>query len=124
MFFRLDKENKIIDCSEEKYADDCLFTNDKIERDFTGQLVFATDKQTDEYKKAFLKFCENQEKEKLRVKRNDECFSIINRGKLWYNTLTAEQLLELENWYKLWLDVTQSKIEPKKPEFLCDKSKE
>ena len=54
-------------------------TNDKIERDFTGQLVFATDKQTDEYKKAFLKFCENQEKEKhcvcsaflVRVERKD-----------------------------------------------------
>jgi len=120
MFFRLDKENKIIDCSEEKYADDCLFTNDKIERDFTGQLVFATDKQTDEYKKAFLEFKENQEKDRLRIKRKEECFEIINRGKLWYDTLSEEQIAELRNWYKSWLDITQSKTEPKKPEFLCD----
>jgi len=120
MFFRLDKENKIIDCSEEKYADDCLFTNDKIERDFTGQLVFATDKQTDEYKKAFLEFKENQKKDRLRIKRKEECFEIINRGKLWYDTLSEEQIAELRNWYKSWLDITQSKTEPKKPEFLCD----
>lgn len=124
MFFRLDKENKIMDCGEEKYADDCLFTNDKIERDFTGQLVFATDKQTDEYKKSFKEFKENQEKGMLRAKRNKECFEIINRGKLWYDTLSEEQLSELKNWYKLWLDITQSKIEPKMPDFLCGKTKE
>lgn len=53
--------------------------------------------------------------EELRQQREEECFSIINRGALWYNTLTEEQLTELQTWYKAWLDVTETKIVPKKP---------
>lgn len=56
--------------------------------------------------------------EYLRAKREIECFSIINRGKLWYDTLTPEQLEELQTWYLLWLDVTITLIEPTRPEWL------
>ena len=56
--------------------------------------------------------------EELRMKREQECFSIINRGKLWYDTLTPEQLAELQKWYTSWLDVTETLEEPIKPEWL------
>lgn len=62
----------------------------------------------------------------LRTRRETECFTIINRGVLWYNTLTEEQRLELDKWYKEWLDVTDKYVEgidietiiPKTPEWL------
>ena len=43
----------------------------------------------------------------LRYQRELECFSVINRGKLWYNTLTDEQLIQLQVWYTKWLNVTE-----------------
>ena len=54
----------------------------------------------------------------LRRDREEQCFPIINRGILWYNELTAEQLDELEKWYKDWLDVTITKIIPEKPSWI------
>lgn len=56
--------------------------------------------------------------EELRVQRESECFNIINRGKLWYDNLTEQQLIELNNWYKEWLDVTITKVIPVKPKWL------
>jgi hypothetical protein len=54
----------------------------------------------------------------LRQQRIDECFSIVNRGSLWYNTLTEDQINELNEWYKKWLDVTQTKEIPEKLTWL------
>lgn len=54
----------------------------------------------------------------LRHKREQECFPIINRGQLWYNKLTPEQIEELDQWYCDWLNVTETKVEPSKPEWL------
>lgn len=56
--------------------------------------------------------------EELRAKRETECFSIINRGKLWYDTLTPEQTEELNEWYRAWLEVTETLVEPTKPEWI------
>ena len=57
----------------------------------------------------------------LRGLREKECFSVINRGKLWYNLLTNEQLTELKNWYTDWLNVTDTLEIPVKPEWLNNK---
>lgn len=54
----------------------------------------------------------------LRSKREFECFSVVNRGALWYEGITVQQYLELQKWYKDWLDVTETKIIPSKPEWL------
>lgn len=54
----------------------------------------------------------------LRLKREHECFSVINRGQLWYNTLTEQQKIELNDWYLAWLDVTETRIIPQKPQWL------
>ena len=57
----------------------------------------------------------------LRKKREEICFPIINRGKLWYDSLSSEQYQELKDWYKKWLDVTETNIIPETPEWLNDK---
>lgn len=54
----------------------------------------------------------------IRYLRERECFSVINRGSLWYDTLTDEQKEELKVWYHDWLDVTETKIVPDKPIWL------
>lgn len=62
----------------------------------------------------------------LRSIREKECFSVINRGQLWYASLTYEQVAELDVWYKEWLDITDNyeagagikKIIPVKPKWL------
>lgn len=62
---------------------------------------------------------QNQQKLlELRKQREEECFSIINRGQLWYNTLTDWQLKELDEWYKAWLNITDTKIIPESPTWL------
>lgn len=49
----------------------------------------------------------------LRARREYECFSYVNRGALWYNTLTSEQQQELNTWYQAWLNVPQVYLETK-----------
>lgn len=54
----------------------------------------------------------------IRELREDVCFPIINRGELWYRTLTDEQVEELNQWYVNWLDAPQTKNIPEKPTWL------
>ena len=61
---------------------------------------------------------EPSEEEKIRWQRDMECFPIINRGKLWYDKLTEEQLAELNVWYEAWLDAPQTLVIPTKPTWL------
>ena len=56
--------------------------------------------------------------EHLRMHRETECFPIINRGAPWYNRLTAGQKAELDTWYQSWLDVTETKVIPEKPQWV------
>ena len=61
---------------------------------------------------------EDEKNEKLRLKREQKCFPIINRGQLWYKKLTQEQINELDQWYNDWLNITETKVEPTKPMWL------
>lgn len=54
----------------------------------------------------------------LRLRRDEECFTMINRGGLWYDLLTKSEKDELLEWYHAWLDVTLTGIIPSKPEWL------
>jgi hypothetical protein len=54
----------------------------------------------------------------LRYERELVCFPVINRGKLWYDSLTPEELDELEAWYQAWLDAPQTGIVPNTPSWL------
>lgn len=57
----------------------------------------------------------------LRRRREVECFSIINRGKPWYDLLTIEQEAELKEWYLAWLNVTETQVIPVRPKWLNEK---
>ena len=65
-----------------------------------------------------LQEVEKIELNQLRAQREEECFPVINRGQLWYNQLTQEQIVQLNTWYQAWLDVTATKIIPTKPSWL------
>lgn len=54
----------------------------------------------------------------LRNIREIECYPYINRGELWYSTLTELQKAELQVWYTQWLNVTDTFIKPTKPTWL------
>lgn len=57
----------------------------------------------------------------FRKQRETECFPIVNRGKLWYDCLSFEQLAELRKWYEDWLNVTETLVIPIKPKWLKNK---
>ena len=57
-------------------------------------------------------------KDDYRRRREVECFSIINRGQLWYENISAEQQLELRAWYQAWLDVTDTLVVPERPVWI------
>lgn len=57
---------------------------------------------------------------RLRNKRERVCFRVINRGQPWYNTLSTEQLVEIQTWYQAWLDAPQTLVEPVAPAWLQD----
>lgn len=57
-------------------------------------------------------------KSELRHRREAECFSVINRGQLWYEGVSLTQLFELRQWYKAWLNVTETMVVPEKPAWL------
>lgn len=72
----------------------------------------------EEYDLFMSKEEEKDELRELRARREQECFSIVNRGKLWYDNLTEEQLIELNTWYKAWLDVTETRVVPETPSWI------
>ncbi len=84
-----------------------------------AMLVFVLDEQKKENHIAFLanQEVENQ-KESLRQAREKECFVYVNRGALWYATLSEEQIAEFNQWYQDWLNVTNTLVAPPKPIWL------
>lgn len=59
------------------------------------------------------------DEEIIRQRRQAECFSTIDRkSQLWWNHLTEEKKQELNKWYEAWLNATETKVIPVKPEWL------
>jgi hypothetical protein len=79
-----------------------------------GEIV--SDGGTERSRSVYLKL----QKEELRDRRKLECYPIVNRGQVWYDTLTSEQRRELSSWYTAWLDVTETLEVPEKPFWLKD----
>ncbi len=75
--------------------------------------------------KVYIPYTEEElfakETEQLRERRKTECFSVINRGKLWYDALSLNQLSELEAWYHAWLNVTETREIPSAPLWINNK---
>jgi len=57
----------------------------------------------------------------IRARREVECFPIVNRGKLWYETLTQDQTIELRSWYYTWLNAPETGIIPQPPSWINQK---
>lgn len=60
----------------------------------------------------------DEQKASLRTRREKECFSVVNRGWIWYSTLTLSQWRELRSWYLAWLDVTDTLTVPERPSWV------
>lgn len=122
MTYYYDKEKDIF------YNDETLFDIDK-----TRFIVYTED----EYNKLWncdefhyivqdpetklprqFKVDDEEEKNILRIKREQECYPIINRGQFWYSHLNDEQKQELNEWYEKWLNVTETKTIPERPSWL------
>ena len=56
--------------------------------------------------------------DEYRIRREKECFSVVDRSWLWYENLTSEQKEELRIWYQGWLDGTPTQTVPEKPAWL------
>lgn len=74
--------------------------------------ILKKDDEKDKVERAELK------KSRLRERRKLECFSYINRGQLWYASLSVKQLAELTTWYTAWLKVTDTMEVPARPSWL------
>lgn len=75
-----------------------------------GRLVF--DKAKDDEDRL------EEHRSDLRLRRETECFSYINRGYMWYSALTLLQWIELKRWYLAWLRVTETLTPPDKPSWI------
>lgn len=54
----------------------------------------------------------------IRARREKECYSVINRGQLWYEGISLPRLAELRKWYKAWRDAPATLIVPERPDWL------
>ena len=111
--FNIDKYNEAYD-----FVIKNNYTIKEIEKDSNGERQFKIVEIPPLTEEARL--------ELLRSNRESDCFTIINRGELWYNKLTENQKQELSEWYQKWLDVTEETnkdengnyIIPEKPNWL------
>lgn len=115
MFYK--RENgRIIMFSVENF-DGATETEENIIHEFDG-FYLESETKTETFAKRKKAFEEQQALNQLRARRETECFSIINRGQIWYGTLTNEQIAELNEWYRAWLNATDTKAIPDKPTWL------
>lgn len=99
---------------DDTYADKVIFAG---ENNLTIEEI-APDENGRRFKFVDLDIPEVDELAELRYKREVECFSILDKCPFWYERFTDEQKEELKVWYKAWLDVTETKIVPEKPDFI------
>ena len=118
MWYKKDVSGNICEICSLPVDDSYLYSEDEIVFNYAGKLIFKSETQTEEYKDAEAAFIENQNKEAIRTMRTNECFSVINRGKPWYDKLSSEQITELEGWYQNWLDAPQTGTIPDRPTWL------
>lgn len=101
----------------------------KTVEEIEAVVAVAAQEAYDEYEDiyVFIPYTEEErlevQKDDLRNRREAECYSVINRGELWYSMLTEEQKTELKAWYIAWLNVTDTLVVPETPAFLVEKER-
>lgn len=78
--------------------------------DNNNNLVYSLEKQEN--------ITKQRQKEEIRRQRQIQCFSIMDRSKFWYESLTLEQQQELREWYNAWLEAPETGIIPEKLDWL------
>lgn len=99
VYYLQNENGEIIQDDFEKFDDRCLEREREdynLVNGYNGGLFFYEYTQTDEYKAKAAAFADQVEVETLRQRRAEECFSVINRGALWFDRLTEEQKAELD----------------------------
>ena len=108
-FFEVLRENADGSCDlEEIFA----------EADISGREAYDEEEEIRVYIPHSSEELKALELAEFRRYRSSKCFPIINRGAVWYDRLTEEQKAELREWYQAWLDVTETRVIPQKPEWL------
>lgn len=124
IYYLQNENQEIIEDGFERFNPKCKVCereNYHIVNGYNGALFFYEYTQTEEYKQKAESFKEKSRIRQLRRRRDEECFSIINRGALWYEKLAPEEKSELAAWYQGWLDVTETGVAPETPEWLKEK---
>ena len=116
-FIQKDDNGHVIAASDIKY-EGFVDSTENYEVGFDGKLYSETEMQSAEYLLRKNKYESDLNLNNIRARREMECFSIINRGELWYNKLSEEQKTELLTWYEAWLDAPQTGIVPEKLEWI------
>ena len=121
IYYLQNENQEIIEDGFVKFHRDCKEMereNYHIQNGYNGALFFVDYMRTEEYKEKANAFEAQQALRRLRRQRDEECFSIVNRGALWYDRLTEGQKQELNAWYQAWLDVTETQVIPACPDWL------
>lgn len=95
-----------------------------VKKDYSAPLFYSDKlivKDNDFFEYLDLTDKEQFMKEYYRKLRESKCYPIVNRGKVWYDHLTAGQHTELNDWYEAWLDVTDTYTVPETPAWVNDK---
>lgn len=117
-WIKKDNSGNIIAASDIKFSDTYEYADEVYSVGFDGKIYSESEMHSAEYIARKAEFDNNIRLSAIRAQRETECFSVINRGTLWYEKLTAEQKNELSVWYQNWLDAPQTGIIPAKPEWL------
>ena len=124
VYYLMNENKEIIEDGFTKFNENCLdmeYEDYHIRNGYNGALFFEEYMETDEYSEKVRLYSDYQTLFELRRRREEECFSVINRGELWYKRLSEDEKSELEEWYQAWLDVTETKTVPNLPEWLENK---
>lgn len=98
--------------SEIKFDDTYELADEEYDVGFDGKIYPTSEMQSADYIARKAEFDNNMRLSNIRLQRETECFSVINRGELWYQRLTLDQKTELAAWYQAWLDAPQTGIVP------------
>lgn len=123
-WIKKDESGKVVMASNGKFDETFELSEEEYDVGFDGKLYSETELQSDDYLARRNAFDNSIALIELRNQREEECFSVINRGALWYDRLTEEQKQELSAWYQAWLDAPQTSVIPTKPAWLDDVSKQ
>ena len=118
MYYKLNENGEIEATSCENF-EGWQWTDEEIVVSYDRcHLLLKSQTETEEYKAGKAAWDAEQAKKELRRRRQEECFPVIDRGKPWYDSLTAEQYQELLTWRRSWLDAPETGVAPERPEWL------